>query len=423
MVDFNKGLDGFFHSLMPRTLRETLKPNTADYVRARALAAVLIICTLVPAVATLIVGGHHVFFNPGLLKHDLISLVLAAIFGIQALFYCRFGNQWLSSAALTNTYFLMIAVLLIVSGGLVSPMKAIIVTCPIMSFIIGGRQEGLQSTFITVLFMSGLSVLSAIDFALPNLFHEESPQMIFVVNWIGTNTIVAFCIIVYETELQSRCSFLKTQNKSAQPGVNNLSKRLDIFLHGLIPKILRDTLDPNSMGYIRVQTLSIMLCLATVMSAISALILVSVHLLFYKEQLKYDLVIAAIACVFGLQTWAFYKFNNFWLSSLTLSYVYLILTLLLASISGGYDAPTMVLILMSPIVFFMLGGIRQGIQNAIFVMIVGVFFGAMKSMGYDFPNVFRAAAPTLTYGIAFIISIVGVMLCIMVYDTELEKRS
>jgi hypothetical protein len=421
MVELNKGLDGFLHSLIPARLRESLVVNSAEYIRARALAVGLIVSTAVPALATVVIGSHHLLFEQHLLKHDLVSLVIAILFGLQAVFYCRFGNQWLSSAAFTNMYFILLALLIITSGGITSPMKAIMVTCPIMSFLIGGKEEGLQNTLITILFILGLVALSVIEFELPNLFHEESPQMIFVVNWVGTIIIIAACSTVYEVELMGRSGKPNTSRNAMRKSIGNLNERFDAFVHGLIPAKLRQALDRQSGGYVRVRTLSVMLVTATLMSAVSAVILVFVHFLFFREQLKYDFVILAITFIFGVQTWAFYKFTNFWLSSLLISYFYFIVVLTLISISGGYEAPTMVLALVSPLIFFMLGGLRRGLQNSVFVMMIGVFFGAMSSIGFEFPNVFDAASPILTYSIAFVIAIISIALSITVYDTELEK--
>lgn len=421
MGTVNKDPSGFFHSLIPTSQRETLAVNSPGYIRAHALTVGLVVSTLVPLVATLVVGGHHLLFNQHLLKNDLVSLAIAILFGAQAAFYYRFGNQWISGAVFSNVYFILLAIIMLMSGGIASPMKAIMLTCPVMSFLIGGRQEGLLSSLITILFMLGLAALGAIDFELPNLFSAESQQMIFAVNWIGTIIIIAVCCAAYDTDLMSGRVKPNTLRKVAMKSTNNLSESLDTFVQGLIPAKLRNVLDRQSGDYIRVRTLTMMLIVATLMSAISAVILVSVHFIYFREQLKYDFVILAITFIFGAQTWLFYRLGNARLSGIMMSYFYFILILTLISISGGYDAPTMVLALVSPLIFFMLGGPQQGIQNSVLVMIIGVFFAAMNSIGMEFPNVFKAAPPILTYSIAFALSVAGIALCIAVYDAELEK--
>ena len=422
MIAFNKGLDGFFHSLIPARLQKTLKPNSAEYVRVRALTAVLVISTVVPAVATLAIGGYHFLFNVERLGRDTVSLTLTLLFAIQTGCFYHFGNRWLSAAAFTNIYFVLAVVLLLTSGGIASPLKMVVLTCPIVSFLIGGREEGLQSTLVTMLFILGLAALSAIEFGLPNLLYKDNPQLTFIANWLGTMTITAFCIMVYEAELQHRSKYALSHPSKIRQESHSPIQHLNNFINGLIPETLRKRLDPDSADYVRARTLSIMLWLAALLSGIATVMLASVHAVFFKDQLKYDLIVFAMTLVFNMQVWLFYKFSNFWLSSLIFMYSYLIMTLLLVCVGGGYHSPMISLLLISPIIFFMLGGTQQGIQNTVFVSLLGGFFGATDYIGFNFPSVFDAASPALLYGIAYEITVVGVVLCILVYDTELQNR-
>jgi len=416
MLVFNKGLDGFFHSMIPARLRETLGTSSATYVRVRALSAILVSITLIIASSSTIMTVEHWLFHPQLLKNDLVSWIAVLLLLLQTTLFYRFNNYWISGLAFTNFYFLVIAILLILSGGYDAPSKTTLLTCPMIAFLIGGRQEGLQNTMITVLFGLGLLLLKQIEFDLPNIFRDEDPYVIFSVNWVISLLIIVACIIVYETELQN------THTLQNQITAKTDNKRDNIF-DTLMPPVLREALSADSAGYVRVRTLSMMLSMATLMSALMTIILVVIHFLFFKDQLIYDLAVFVITLAFGLQTWFFYKVNNFWISSLLLCYFYFIVILLLVSFNGGYDSSMMILFVMSPIAFFMLGGIQQGIQNTIFVILVGLFFAIMKSIGFEFVNFFHASRPLLTYGITFVITTVCISVCILEYDTQLQKRN
>jgi len=416
MLVFNKGLDGFFHSMIPARLRETLSVTSATYVRVRALSIILVSVTLIIASSSAIMAIVHGLFHPQLLKNDIVSGIAVLLLLLQTTLFYRFNNYWISGLAFTNFYFLVIAVLLILSGGYDAPSKTTLLTCPMIAFLIGGRQEGFQNTLITLSFGLGLMLLKQIEFALPDIFHDEDPYVIFSVNWTISILIIVACIMVYETELQKSHTLQK--KSSAKPG-----NKLDNLLDALMPPVLREALSADSAGYVRVRTLSMMLSVATLISALMTIVLVVIHFLFYKDQLKYDLVVFVISLAFGLQTWFFYKVNNFWISSLVLCYFYFIVVLLLVSLNGGYDSSMMILLVMCPIAFFMLGGIQQGIQNAIFVILLGLFFAIMKSMGLEFVNFFHDSRPLLTYGISFVITTVCISVCILEYDTQLQKRN
>jgi hypothetical protein len=204
MVAFDKGLEGFFNSLVPSRLQETLNIRSATYIRARALSAMLVILTSIVAVSNVILITLHWLNHPELLVNDLVSLAALALLLVQTWFFYRFNNFWLSGMAFTNFYFLVIMGLLVVGGGYDSPGKSILLTCPMVSFLVGGRQDGIQNTVIVLLFGLALILLKYIDFQPPNIFINENPRIIFCVNWSITILVIMACITIYESGLQSR---------------------------------------------------------------------------------------------------------------------------------------------------------------------------------------------------------------------------
>lgn len=164
---------------------------------------------------------------------------------------------------------------------------------------------------------------------------------------------------------------------------------------------------------------AMMLVTACATSLLSAIILISIHLIFYPDQLKYDWVIAAITLCFALQTGVFYHFKNILLSSYLLAYFYFLIVLVLVIFTGGYDAPNMILLLLSPVVFFMLLGIMDGIQNAIFVGIAGIAFTFLKQIEIPFINVFHDVNQTMVFAISWSIVVLATAVCMLAYDEVL----
>jgi len=109
-------MDGFFHSLIPSALRASLGVNTLEYMRARALSAILVSITLAGFLAMMLIVVKHVIYNPDLLVHDLVSLAVLLLFVLQTWLFYRFNNYWISALAFTNSYFLVIVVLLLLTG-------------------------------------------------------------------------------------------------------------------------------------------------------------------------------------------------------------------------------------------------------------------------------------------------------------------
>lgn len=418
-MSISKGKNVFFHSFIPPVLREN--QNRAELVRARALMTIMIITTLMLTVGTLIIIGHHLFFDPGLLINDLVSVSLVLLFGIQVALFWRFGNLWLSGTVFTLTYFMLFAGMVIVTGGAESPMLSTLLTYPVMAYLIGGREEGFQGALVTFLFVLGLTALSAIDFDLPNLIVNDNTRLIFSMNWVMALVIISFCIVAYENELRAQYGQPKTQRRVKQNGMSSLSDPFDNFVRGLVPEQLRDIAGKKTETGARSLILAIMLIMASASSLLSAVILIGAHLIFYPDQLKYDWIIVGITLCFAWQTWVFYKFKNLMLSSYLLSYSYFLIILTLVVISGGYDARTLILLQLSPVIFFMLGGIMNGIQNAVFVAIVGVILAFSKQIDIQFINVFHAVSPTMIFGISWAIVVLAIGVCMIAYDEALQE--
>src|SRR5690606_13087830 len=136
MIVFDKGIDAFFHSLIPSGLQRTLRPNTMAYIRVRALSTMLVMITTLSLLTNLLVGGGHLLFQPEMLKYDLVALLLLVLLLLQTWLFYRFQNDWISGIAFTNFYFLMAVVLVLLSGGYSSHGKAFLLTCPIISFLV-----------------------------------------------------------------------------------------------------------------------------------------------------------------------------------------------------------------------------------------------------------------------------------------------
>jgi ABC-type Fe3+-siderophore transport system permease subunit len=170
-------------------------------MRARALSAILVSITLTGSLAALLIIVKHFFFNPELLKNDLVSLGIVFIFALQTAMFYRFNNFWMSALAFTNSYFLVIIVLLLATGGYDSSIKMLLLTCPLVSFVIGGVQEGIQNAVFTIIAGIAIAVFKYIGFSLDNHFAGENIYVDFCVHWTVTVLIIVSCAITYDAAL------------------------------------------------------------------------------------------------------------------------------------------------------------------------------------------------------------------------------
>jgi hypothetical protein len=407
----NRGLEAFLHLFIPVMLRERVKRGSAEYIRLRALAAMLVILTVASGVSNLVVGSYHVFFRPDLLGHDLVSISMFVLLLLQTLLFYKYQNAWMSCLAFTNFYFLSITVLLILSGGYESFGIYILLTCPMLAFLLGGTQEGIQNTLLCILFIIALVILDHIGFDLPNLFAGESPFLIFLVNWAFSLIVITATGVVYAIELQ----------RGREASGERLTGRVSEWIEKIIPYRLKQKLTPDMADYAQAKILSVMLVVVTVLCFLSMMILVGFHLLVSPEQLKYDWIILLITFCFCFQLWGFHRFGSIRVSGRFLGYFYFLLVSGLVFVSGAYGTPLIVLFLLSPLVFFMVGRIQDGLITSVLIGLLGLGLVYLEQKGFYFENYFQAVSQPLIFLIIWIISLTGVGISMYVYDRELEK--
>lgn len=419
MIVFNKGLDAFFHSLIPSELRRRIHPSTVVYLRVRSLSTMLVMITVISVVSNLLVGGSHLLFQPEMLKYDLVPLVLLFLLLLQTWLFYRFQNDWVSGIAFTNFYFLMAVILVLLSGGYSSHGKAFLLSCPIISFLIGGRQEGIQNTIFLILVCWAMAALHVLDFSTPNIFVEQSPLLMFSVNWLVTVLVITIVLVVYETELQRRMINRKPFIQREMTG--EATRRMYVWMDRMVPAAFRASLDPQGIMYTRIQVITIMLLLGTLASSLLTACFVAYHLVVSPQFLIQDTIAGFIGLCFVIQLTLLYRVHNYRLSSVLMSAFYSVMIFLVVIISGGYRSPFMVLLLTCPIVSFMINGIRGGAINAVCMAGIGLALGYLEFSGQGLVNQIANISDVLFFSIIWPVIVTGIAICMILYDMELEK--
>jgi hypothetical protein len=422
VVVSKKSLSYFFHSLIPVELQKSLDPNSSVYMRVQALSALMVILSALGIAGSLVMVLLHFLAGKQEFTYELMLVSMTTLIVLQAWAFYRYKNYWFSGLIFTIFYFLAAMLVIIGSGGYDAPDKVFLVTCPMITFLIVGWRDGLYTSVLTAAFGVALVLLKSIGFQLPNMFGSIDEYTRFMFVWALTLAITLACFLIYESELLQRHRAPDTYADNARNRMVKFDSKLQGFLHSLIPAGLRDRLDTHSWLYARIQILTLLLWAATLISLSSIFLFIPFHFVSQPDLLKYDIVIAAIALLFALQVWAFYKFKNHQFSGTLLGYFCFFLVLALVILSGGYDAPAVTLLITIPIAFFIVGGIQHGIQNAIFVVLAGVMFALLKRRGFEFTNIFHDGNPPMVFAFIWVITIAGISLCLLAYDTRLEDR-
>ncbi len=204
MVDNASLFDRWLLKLVPLQLREQLVAGSEDFIRVRALSTMLVVCTAVSLITLLFLLVITLFSDKEVFRLLYITIALSAFLGAETLFFYKFCNFRVSATFLSMSYFIFVILLVIGSGGYQSPMMSLLITSPMIAFLMGGRQEGFHNAIFVALMVFGLIFVDYQTIEMINFLGEQSEYLVSSVCWIITLTVILSCLLVYDTALEKR---------------------------------------------------------------------------------------------------------------------------------------------------------------------------------------------------------------------------
>lgn len=194
-------IQDYFSRLIPLPARFIAADKTRkQFRRARALAAMLVTTTLTTFFWILVSPYLHFVSGKQLRPMLDVSFVVLMILAGQTLFFYRFANVRLSAVFMTMSYFLILIVIVICTGGYDSPLKVLLLSSPIISFRIGGKEEGTMNTLLVALLGAGLIYAKYSGIYFVNIFPTVGEYFLATVAWLVTLTATVTCLMVYDVD-------------------------------------------------------------------------------------------------------------------------------------------------------------------------------------------------------------------------------
>lgn len=388
MLDFSNGLDGFLHSLIPDRLRDNAGRNDAEYIRMRSLAGMLTFLTALLAFMLVPLWIWHLLLSPDNLRYDMLSVFVFLAVLLQLYLFHRFQNYWLSALAFTSMYFLMVVVIVMFSAGHHSTMKVLLLTCPVLSFIIGGKHEGIQNSILVMLIGAILALLDYIDFETPTWFSGGNPHLNFSIDWIFAVLTMTFCLLVYDVTLSSRESSRLSRARA----------RAILLIQGFV-------------------------VIAGAISIFPWLLAFWLTRENPADTLRENMLIVVIWMFFAAQFGLFYRFRNLALSGLIFANSYFVAVVAMVLLSGGYDSPILYFLMSCPCIAFLCGGVKEGIQSGVLVALSGVCLAWLHAGGFVFTDTFTAGENLhVVFSANWAMTVGIVAMCLGIYDNELQRQ-
>lgn len=187
---------------LPAGLDDKLTGKAEMKIRARVLVGLFFTCLVTVALCFIVFLALQLFSN-----HDftvaLASLGAAVlVLGLQALLFYRSGNVGISAIMFSMSFFSSTLLVMVFTGGWDSPVKQLFFCSPLISFLVGGRHEGVYTSVLTL--AAGLTALVAhnLDFQIFKLIKPENIDTVGAVIWVISINIMLSCLYVYDAILK-----------------------------------------------------------------------------------------------------------------------------------------------------------------------------------------------------------------------------
>jgi len=197
-----KGIDAW----LPPGIRGNASISLEGLIRSRVLACILVCSIALTAFSFCTFGflylltGHD-FFKP--LVFCFASLVLVCL---NYLYFYK-SSMLDSSGIFYSLSFVSVCVISIVlTGGYNSPVRQILICCPVVSFLISGRHEGFYNAALVFVVGVVLLTLDQIDFKLLQIMPDDVLPYISGLVWLGTIVLIVLCLYIYDLLLDQKRS-------------------------------------------------------------------------------------------------------------------------------------------------------------------------------------------------------------------------
>jgi len=198
-----RSITHFLNGWLPENLDQRLGNKSELKIRARVLTGLYLACVIMLVVSGVLFCGLHLLTDHNF-SVAIIALLAAGVllWAEMAMFY-RLGNIGASAIFFSMTFFGATLGMSIITGGWDSPVRQLFFCSPIISFLVGGRHEGLYISILTLVI--GLVMVMA-DHAGFQIFQVIKPENIFIADaalWVISINLLISCLAVYDAILES----------------------------------------------------------------------------------------------------------------------------------------------------------------------------------------------------------------------------
>lgn len=192
----------FMDPWLPPGIRTNTSLSLEGLIRSRVLVCILLFSIFITAFSLILCAVFQLATEHDFAKPIIISAVCCIMVGLNYLYFYRSAKLDASGIMYSLLFFLVVVVAVVLTGGYLSPVKQILLCCPVMSFLISGRYEGFYNAALVFVFGVALLILDSIGFNLIQILPAAIIPFISGITWFVTVMLTIMCLYIYDLLLE-----------------------------------------------------------------------------------------------------------------------------------------------------------------------------------------------------------------------------
>ncbi len=191
---------------LPPGIRNNAALSLEALIRSRILTCVLL-CSIGVTIFSFVICSFLYLVTDYDFKNPVIfSTVCFAVVGLDYVYFYRSAKLESSGILYSLSFFIICVIIIVITGGNDSPVRQILVCCPVISFLISGRQEGFYNAALVFVVGVALLILDNIGFKLIQIMPDDILPHLSVIVWLVTITLIVVCLYIYDLLLDEKRS-------------------------------------------------------------------------------------------------------------------------------------------------------------------------------------------------------------------------
>ena len=193
-------IDSFFNRTIPEPLRHSSDPKKV--IRAKVLVGLYASNFVATTVFFLVFLGAMLLTDNSTTQGLIGSGIAFMTLIFQAVVFYTMCNVAVSAIIFSMIFFGFTLCAVIISGGWESPVLLIFFCSPVISFLVGGRSEGLYTAALTCICGIVFMYSHKMGFTVMQVVAEEHMEALRLAIWLVSIVVLVCCLTVYDLLLE-----------------------------------------------------------------------------------------------------------------------------------------------------------------------------------------------------------------------------